>query len=216
MGKTLLFAGVALYLAACSSDEGTGNGRMPVTSGADSGVPAPAATQSCTPGLSCRGDVEVTRTCDGNTPIEVERDCTPLMQVCQLGMGCAACRPGSGRCQGNTSMICRPDGTGYDPSMECDPAQGALCQEATGQCQNLCAEAESSHSYIGCEYWPTPALNSQLDPEFQFAVAVANPQTVPAQVAITLGDSSISDVEVAPGEVRAINLPWIVALNGVS
>lgn len=204
-------------VAGCSGDpDGSGN-REPVPNPVgDSGMPSTAVPSVCSEGLSCRGDVEVTRTCVAGEAHEVERDCAPQGQVCQLGVGCAACRPGSGKCDGSQAQVCRPDGSGFDVQDECDLAIGEVCSDTDGGCLNLCAEAEASHSYIGCEYWPTPALNSQLDPEFEFAVAIANPQRVPAQVTVRLGATMLAQAEVAPGALETVTLPWIVALKGVS
>ena len=53
----------------------------------------------------------------------------------------------------------------------CDVAMKQRC--VMGQCLSPCEVAASSHSYIGCEYWPTTTVTAQLNPYFDFAVVVA-------------------------------------------
>jgi hypothetical protein len=198
-----------LALLACTSDSSD----LRVSRGAEAAAGTPAqGGGSCNPGRYCVSAMEVTRSCDGDRSQESQRDCAALGLSCQTTIGCAACAPGIGMCQGNSAMVCKPDGSGYDTTQACDMAKGEVC--SLGVCTNPCAQAEANQSYIGCEYWPSPVLNSQLDPEFDFAVIVANPQKVPATISISLGSRQLSSVEVPVAGVRAIPLLWISQLKG--
>lgn len=76
-----------------------------------------------------------------------------------------------------------------------------------------CEEAVAKRSYVGCEYWPTVTPNSELFGPFAFAVAIANPGAKTANVHVTRGGSKIVDVQVGPGELRSVELPWVGALR---
>ncbi|HEY1690769.1 MAG TPA: IgGFc-binding protein [Polyangiaceae bacterium] len=77
-----------------------------------------------------------------------------------------------------------------------------------------CADSVSRNSYIGCDYWPTVTLNP-VWPEFDYAVAVSNPQTGQATVTVTGGAlTSPMTVTVPANQVQAITLPWVTALKG--
>lgn len=76
-----------------------------------------------------------------------------------------------------------------------------------------CAQAASAESYIGCDFWPTITANP-VWVEFDFAVAVANPQDAPAEVTITGPGSFSTTVTVAPGSLETIKLPWVNELKG--
>jgi len=75
-----------------------------------------------------------------------------------------------------------------------------------------CAEAASSKSYIGCDYWPTVVANNVWS-IFDFAVVVANAGDTPAEVTIT-GNGTNQKVTVAPQQLEKIYLPWVPALKG--
>jgi hypothetical protein len=77
-----------------------------------------------------------------------------------------------------------------------------------------CADSVSRNSYIGCDYWPTVTLNP-VWPQFDYAVAVSNPQT--SDVTVTVVGGALSAplmVTVSAGKVQAITLPWVTALKG--
>jgi hypothetical protein len=196
----------------------SGDASEPDRKGSGSGPPATTSedseptTGACVPDLSCAGSMEINRTCNGNQATDTSRDCAASGQRCYPDVGCAACQPNVGICQGNDAMVCKPDGTGYAPPVLCDLTKGEVC--LVGACTHPCEQAEANQSYIGCEYWPTPVLNSQLDREFEFAAVVANPQAVPASVTIGLGARELLRVEVPVGGARAITLPWIADLKG--
>ncbi len=126
------------------------------------------------------------------------KDCTPNMQVCQ----------------GDSVVNCAANGTYADIVKQCDTGNGEKC--AGGQCLSQCEVAASTRSYIGCDYWPVTTLTSQLNPYFDFAVAVANPlqigdvvQSAPADITVTLGANIVATEIVMPGDVKTIILPWV-------
>src|SRR5262249_13744190 len=47
-----------------------------------------------------------------------------------------------------------------------------------------CAQAAAGRTYVGCDYWPTVVANNVWS-IFDYAVVVANGQTVPASVTVT-------------------------------
>jgi len=49
--------------------------------------------------------------------------------------------------------------------------------------------------------------------EFQFAVAVANPQTASATVTVTRNGSNVATAMVAPGALEIIRLPWVDSIK---
>jgi hypothetical protein len=76
-----------------------------------------------------------------------------------------------------------------------------------------CDDALRSHSYIGCDYWPTVLANVVWS-IFDFAVVVANGQAEPATVHVT-GPNGVNRTEtVAPDGLVKIYLPWVGALKG--
>ncbi len=54
--------------------------------------------------------------------------------LCELGSGpdCAACEPGTHRCEGAVLQACAEDGSGFEPKETC--ASAALCNAGAGQC----------------------------------------------------------------------------------
>ncbi len=172
-----------------------------------------------TPSATCQaGGASVV--CDGNTAIMCDpmgnetgrQDCSATSESCFTAFGCGACQPGTGKCDGNAASQCLGDGTGYGPPTMCDTSMGMNCNGATGTCMDLCAAAAASNSYIGCEYWPVTTTNS-VSSDFDFAVVVTNPQTVPAHVDVTRGGSTVMSAMVAPGGVQTIKLPWVSQLK---
>lgn len=109
-------------------------------------------------------------------------------------------------------MRCDAKGVSETRLKTCEPSAGEHC--SSRGCRPLCAEAEKERSYIGCEYWPVTTLNDELDERFAFAVVVANPQLVTAQIRIEREDEVILKASVPPGEVESFILPWVVDLRG--
>lgn len=107
------------------------------------------------------------------------------------------------------------DGSAFtDGSINFGDSQLGGDQGSTSPIPTTCADSEGRHSYIGCDYWPTVTLNPVYE-QFDFAVAVSNPQTIPVTVTISGGAlTSAQTVSVPAGQVQAITLPWVDALKG--
>lgn len=160
---------------------------------------------TCTDGTKrCTGnDLEV---CQGG---KYEKDQTCPM-ACDATLGCVACVPNTGTCNGDTSTACLPDGSGFADEY-CDPVMGSTCD--AGLCTGPCADRALGKSYIGCEYYAT--VTSQLvNPSFQFAVAISNTTTSIATVTIEGGSLAAPiTAMVNPNEVATRYLPWVPLLK---
>jgi hypothetical protein len=159
--------------------------------------------------LECDGAVQ--KVCDVNG-VFIATDCGATGQVCFPGLGCLACAPGSGSCNGNLGTYCLGDGTGF-ATEACDPVQGTTCNDQTGRCDGACSATALGKSYIGCEYYPTVTANL-VSTQFHFAAAVSNTTASSATVTVTQGASTIASVMVAPNSVQVIHLPWQLTLKG--
>ncbi len=193
-----------------------GRGRDRPDSGimpADTG-PVPSGCTAGGPTTVCSGNIELTCNVDGT--VASMRTCPSEGLVCAPSLGCTLCVPGRGGCDGQTTQLCNADGMSYTPGETCDTSMGLSCNPSTGTCTSPCADAEASNSYIGCEYWPTPVLNSSVPTEFDFAVVVANPQDMQAEITVTKGASTVASTTVPQGGVVTIPLPWIPELKGTS
>lgn len=174
---------------------------------ADAGAATPAGD------LACAGDA--TR-CDGDTFLVCNAgrfEAAATCGACDDDLGCVSCVPGTADCVGDTSYLCREDGSGYD-AIFCDPVQGVGCEIDTGRCEGACAPQYLGKSYIGCDYFPTITGN-EVNANFEFAVAVANTSTVVATVTVEWGalDAPLT-FEVPAGAVQVRTLPWIEDLKG--
>jgi len=151
--------------------------------------------------------------CDGMGGFEGSEVCA---DACAPDLGCVVCVPGSATCEGEDSMICIDDGSGYEPYESCDPLQGLSCSPDTGFCDGPCSKAAIGSSYIGCDYYPT--VTQQLDAyvgNSGYAVAVANTSNATANVTITRGGNPVTTVMVNAGSVQVVPLPWVSELvNG--
>jgi hypothetical protein len=157
---------------------------------------------------------DVAYECDGeNVEATSSINCAADGRACAEGRGCLTCVPNVVRCDGETIEVCRADGSGYTRGETCDAAAGLRCSPRG--CMDLCADAAATESYLGCEYTPVTLANSQIDDAFPFAVALANPQLVPAIVTIEGGRlTEPRNVTIAPGELSVVELPWVPALRG--
>jgi hypothetical protein len=159
--------------------------------------------------------------CDGQTPYRCASEsareylpsCVGARPFCVAG-GCVACPPAAVRCDPDRPaqpQRCADDGSGWAAAAACDASAGERCTD--GRCGDPCAVPEGARGYLGCEYWATQTPNSQLDLAFEFAVALANPQSFEVTVRISGGALSEPVAEVlAPGAVRAVPLPWVLGL----
>jgi hypothetical protein len=127
--------------------------------------------------------------------------------VCDDTLGCVACHPQTGTCNGNTSSYCKADGSGFTDET-CDPVQGSTCDPTSGLCTGPCSALALGSSYIGCEYYPTIIGNTVAN-QFDYAVAISNAGNQPAMV--TIEDGSLTapvTITVAPASVAIQILPW--------
>jgi hypothetical protein len=76
-----------------------------------------------------------------------------------------------------------------------------------------CDQASQSHSYVGCDYWPTVLYNAVWS-IFDYAVVVANAGTSMAAVTVTGPGNTSQTANVAPGSLATIYLPWVATLKG--
>ncbi|MFO0686397.1 MAG: IgGFc-binding protein [Sandaracinus sp.] len=189
---------------------GVGCRRVPNAGAFQDGGPNPCAAQPA--GLICYG-TEATQ-CDGHGGAVSRTDCAASGQVCAPDVGCRVCVPRQVSCDGETVILCNDDGSAQSTGPTCNVDAGQHC--SVGGCMDLCALAVADHSYIGCEYFPTVLPNSEVDSRFHFAVVIANPQLVPAQVTILKGEDVVDRVVVDPGGLAVRELEWIAALHGSS
>lgn len=179
--------------------------------------------------VACEGNVH--RSCErlGEFVQAQEDDCGAKGMVCNLERGCIACGPGSLRCQPCESgdpecdrhriQRCDADGNGWSDQERCDLAGGDECLEGT--CVNMCERARDERSYVGCEFYGADLDNAAIDDlnnasAQQFAIAVANGQSVPVQVRVERNDThpedeaeakQIDGVTVPPGALEVFELP---------
>lgn len=146
----------------------------------------PDARPACTEGaLACQGKVLERCTGAAFAPLD---DCGARGLVCSNRLGrCAACEPGTTRCDGATVLTCNVDGAGEARGETCDASKKIACRG--GACVNLCTLAETNRSNVGCEYWAVDLDNAVTSSGSaaaqQFAVVVSNPQPdLPAKIVV--------------------------------
>ena len=161
----------------------------------------------CFPGeVGCDGNDE--RVCDSTGTWGPGTSCGA--QTCMPLFGCVECSPGEASCNGNDVHRCLPDGSGW-VDYECDPLVGSTCDQ--GACTGPCAPEVLGRTYIGCDYYPTVTINTQIAEMggfdyFHYAVAVSNTSTSDAQITITQGAATVSTATVPASSVQVIPLPW--------
>jgi len=180
----------------------------PDVAGAMDGPPV-----GCVPGrIYCAGAMSYR--CDEAGQVVDETPCTGVTNTCIEGMGCRGCTAGMTRCDPSNpqrSQTCRADGSGFTDGPLCEANNGETC--VAGRCASRCDESATGRSYLGCEYWPTVLANSQLNPRFEYAVVLSNPQTYPVRAIITGGAlATPREVNLAPGAIETVILPWVVEL----
>ena len=198
---------LCLALAGCGTDSGT------TDYGVDQDVPfdpfVEEGASGCTPGnLYCEGTMAMTCASDGHS-YENQVNCSDQGKICSAGFGCTVCTPGANTCDGNVPLHCSVDGSVLNRLDPC--AVGAQCQGGT--CVSLCDQARSANSYIGCEYWAVPTANSELAEEFEFAIAVANPQDMEASISVSNGGGYANTFTVPANSLQSFTLPYIPSLK---
>ena len=174
----------------------------------DAAIDAPPrdAGFMCAPGApGCWGDVHYV--CGAERDTRTEEMVCP--EACDPLLGCVTCVPGSHRCDGDVSMICADDASGWHVLRDC--GDWDVTCGAGGLCEDACALAEQTRTYVGCEYWPAPLANTrELDADrFDFRLVVTNPNRETAEVTVTRGTQLVVRENVPPGEAVQIRLPWI-------
>lgn len=194
-------------LAACSA-EGSRYVPHPTDAGARDGTAGP-----CVEGrIYCNGNERYT--CDGSGQIVDRVTCGGTTGACVPGTGCRACAPNTNRCSPdapNVIQTCSSDGARWIDGATCDAANGESC--SAGACVDRCSSSATGLSYLGCDYWPTVTSNTALDPQFAFAVVLANSQGYAVHATITGGAlTGPREVDLAPGAIQTITLPWVQEL----
>jgi hypothetical protein len=199
--------------------------------------PLPPRDAGDVPTFSCRD--ESSAACEGNAHMSCRPageflqihtvDCSEMGKICNLARVCITCSPESSRCKPcdgedddcNPNIVerCDADGNGWQDVETCDPYDGKVCVQ--GACEDMCKLAERNRSYVGCEFYAADLDNAAIDDlnnasAQQFAVAVANPQSVPVEVTVEVNDAlygepteerEIDKVTVAPGALEVFELP---------
>ncbi|MDD5307107.1 MAG: IgGFc-binding protein [Deltaproteobacteria bacterium] len=75
-----------------------------------------------------------------------------------------------------------------------------------------CEEAAQSHTYVGCDFWPT-VLPNTVGTHFDYAVVVSNAGTATATVTIEHEGKVVASGDVAPSGLKKFFLPWVAALK---
>ncbi|MCA9661902.1 MAG: IgGFc-binding protein [Myxococcales bacterium] len=199
-----------------STTAGTDATSSDPTSDSDTDSGSATDTDGTTGGFCTQGEIVcedgVAKVCDGMGGWESEEACD---NACADGLGCVLCVPDSHQCEGDVSQKCTPQGDGWVDNETCDPVQGVMCDQDSGQCLGPCASGNIGLSYIGCDYYPT--VTQQLDfytQGTQYAVAVANTADQPATITITMGANNVASDTVAAGDVKVIPLPWTELSQG--
>ncbi|MBZ0118124.1 MAG: IgGFc-binding protein [Sandaracinaceae bacterium] len=210
MHRSSLFWGTLLLLGVVNVGCGTRN-IVQRDGGARDGM---VVANVCSPGgpaQICRGVESIGCNPDGSEGSRT--NCSLTGQVCTLGVGCTTCNPGRYSCDGDRILQCDPTGNTLTPTgVTCDAAAGQSCNALTGTCVSLCDQAVATNSYIGCEYWAAPTVNG-VNPEFEFAVVISNPQATAANVTITGPGGFTAPRTVAAGAVETVRLPWVEGLK---
>ncbi|MBK7400837.1 MAG: hypothetical protein IPJ34_32435 [Myxococcales bacterium] len=101
-----------------------------------------------------------------------------LLVACSAGKDDPQTNPAlDGSLDGDATTL---DVSGLDADGATDDA-GPIIPDPT-----TCAQAAASHTYVGCDFWPTVTDNI-VRPDFDYAVVVANFGDVDADVEVTRG-----------------------------
>jgi hypothetical protein len=179
-------------------------------------APKTAGDDPICPASLSRCDSNIYQTCsDDGTKWTTVADCGAQGLECILNTGCRACSPGSRLCGANgfDIILCRADGSGYDTASSCDPDQAMVCSD--GVCMDACTLSTATRSYSGCEYWAVDLDNAVIADDGaaaaqQYAVVVANPLEVPADVTVSVNDAP----QGMPREERVVATAHLARIEG--
>jgi hypothetical protein len=130
---------MVLALAGCADSGSGGNG-------GDGNQPGDPCTDGAT---RCTGNTF--EACTGGAWTTADQ----CSRFCDPDAGCVECNAGLNHCVGNDVYACDADGKTAGLVDSC----GELFCE-NGVCADLCADAEASRSYIGCEYFAVDLQNA--------------------------------------------------------
>lgn len=156
--------------------------------------------------------------------------CIPGQQKCNCNMGYAGdlcdkctegyigypdcyfkvCSPGDRTCKDDKIVSqCNEKGDAFTDVENC--ADGYTCY--LGKCLNECEKAESSKSYVGCEYWGAYLQNGAAGGTY--ALVVANPNDTDVTVTIyKTGDAVVTTGVVPAKQLSSFDLGAEMSVNG--
>lgn len=175
-----------------------------------------ATVPACTVGNTrCSPQLETCVSVSGVAEWQETDDCAARGLVCSETVGaCTQCEPNQNTCAGQTVMQCDSSGSVQTMGDTCDPSMLLVCRE--GACVDLCAQASTNRSNVGCEYYAVDLDNAKIDDTLnaaaqQYAVVVSNPQPdVTTNVTIEQDDTdpgtTNSPVSVVSGSIPPLSL----------
>lgn len=159
--------------------------------------------------VACRGDV--LSVCQGNAWVDT-RDCgKDKLRCAPTLLACTPCVPGDTACRGQVTTTCDADGQKTTDGQTCDPSTGQACRG--GVCRNLCLDADTQHSNIGCEYWGADLDNAVISASLnaaaqQYAIVVSNAEPdVSTDVTVDLDDAAVGQPAAERTVAKATILP---------
>lgn len=169
---------------------------------------------------ACLADVHYSCESDGEFLRPVQEDCRAMGLVCEPGLWCVTCHPGQPSCDDNgDAVICADDGSGTTLLDDCDTDHGEFCD--LGRCVNLCEQAVTDRSYLGCEFYAVDLDNAAIGAgrdasSQQYAIVVSNPGNYATDVVVEIDTGSFGDASTAsvvamttvlPGDLEVFALP---------
>ena len=142
---------------------------------------------------------------------QLQDECSRRGLICSTALeACATCEPNQASCSGQTIVTCDETGNVATPGATCAPDQRQVCR--AGVCVNLCTQASTRRSNVGCEYFAVDLDNAKINDTLnaaaqQFAVVVSNPQTDVATDVTIEQDDSAPGQKNAPKSVAMATIP---------